>query len=403
MNKFNRLPIPNSRMGTLLTITGIDKTAIIEYGPSGTTHFAMDFLMGTSFERSNLFSAHIKENDLLFGETERLEKAIIELDKKNLYEYIFVATTSLTTLVGIDITACCNMLQEKVKARLIPLEDSGSYGDISVGIENGFFILVSNFCEKKMKNGNEKFNIIGLSKNDCFYKSDKKTIESIIKNYFSLTLNSCLNISEKIDKLKDISEAEINIVVRPEGIKAAKYLEKYCGIPYIIANFYGLDNIKNTLEKIGNILKKSKASYLILEEIKRITEAEIVLKRKLRNRKLNVCISGNYFEACGLCSLLENDLNILVKKIIINHKITTLHTEHYKEYLNKIIDREKWDETEKYDLILGDEELLNYLDGEIKIRVSNPNIQAKFLSSENSFMGVEGILKMGEMILNQIK
>lgn len=286
---------------------------------------------------------------------------------------------------------------------LLPLEDSGSYGDISVGIENGFFILVSNFCEKKMKNGNEKFNIIGLSKNDCFYKSDKKTIESIIKNYFSLTLNSCLNISEKIDKLKDISEAEINIVVRPEGIKAAKYLEKYCGIPYIIANFYGLDNIKNTLEKIGNILKKSKASYLILEEIKRITEAEIVLKRKLRNRKLNVCISGNYFEACGLCSLLENDLNILVKKIIINHKITTLHTEHYKEYLNKIIDREKWDETEKYDLILGDEELLNYLDGEIKIRVSNPNIQAKFLSSENSFMGVEGILKMGEMILNQIK
>ena len=149
---------------------------------------------------------------------------------------------------------------------------------------------------------------------------------------FSLTLNSCLNISEKIDKLKDISEAEINIVVRPEGIKAAKYLEKYCGIPYIIANFYGLDNIKNTLEKIGNILKKSKASYLILEEIKRITEAEIVLKRKLRNRKLNVCISGNYFEACGLCSLLENDLNILVKKIIINHKITTLHTEHYKAY-----------------------------------------------------------------------
>ena len=84
MNKFNRLPIPNSRMGTLLTITGIDKTAIIEYGPSGTTHFAMDFLMGTSFDRSNLFSAHIKENDLLSGETERLEKAIIELEKNNL-------------------------------------------------------------------------------------------------------------------------------------------------------------------------------------------------------------------------------------------------------------------------------------------------------------------------------
>lgn len=403
MNKFNRLPIPNSRMGTLLTIAGIDKTAIIEYGPSGTTHFAMDFLMGTGFERINLFSAHIKENDLLFGETERLEKAIIELDKKNLYEYIFVSATSLTALVGIDIITCCNILQKKIKAKLIPLEDSGSYGDISIGIENGFSLLVSNFCEKKIKKNNRKFNIIGLSKNDCFYKSDKKTIEFIVEKYFSLKLNSCLNISAEIEKLKDISEAEINIVIRPEGIKAAKYLEKYCGTPYIIANFYGLDNIKNTLEKIGTILKKSRDSYLIIEEIKRIIEAEIALKRKVRNRKLNVCISGNYFEACGLCSLLENDLNISVKKIIINHKITALHTEYYKEYLNKIIDREKWDEMEKYDLILGDEELLNYLDGGIKIRVSNPNIQAKFLSCENSFMGIEGILKMGEMILNQIK
>ena len=180
-------------------------------------------------------------------------------------------------------------------------------------------------------------------------------------------------------------------------------MEKYCGTTYIVANFYGVNNIKNTLEKIGNILKKSRDSYLITEEIKRITEAKIALKRKLRNKKLSVCISGNYFEACGLCSLLENDLNILVKKIIINHKLTELHTQYYKEYLDKIIDREQWNEAESYDLILGDEELLNYLDGELKIRVSNPNIQAKFLSCENSFMGIEGVLKMGEMILNQLK
>lgn len=401
MEKFNRLPIPNSRMGLLQIIMGIKGTAVIEYGPSGTTHFAMDFLMGTNFEKLNFFSAHIKENDLLFGETERLEKAIKELDGKNLYKYIFVAATSLTALVGIDISACCELLQPEIRAKLIPIEDSGSYGDIAVGIENGLYLLAEKINKRLTKEKNKKFNIIGLSKNDCFYKSDKKVIEKLMKEYFSLNLNTVLNVGADIEDIERINEADINIVTRPEGIKAAEFLEKNYGRPYILVNFYGIKNMIESLKNIAGILEIPIAEYFSAEDLKRVVEVELLLKRNLKNRKLNVVISGNYFEVCGLCSLLENDLKIEVQRLIVNHKISSLHKNYYEEYKSKVVERENWDENEKYDLILGDEELLNYLEGDIKIRVSNPNIKSKFFSTENSFMGLDGVFKIGEIIFNQ--
>ncbi|MBS5789939.1 nitrogenase component 1 [Fusobacterium sp.] len=403
MKKFNRLPIPNSRMGILMTVIGIEKTAIIEYGPSGTTHFAMDFLMGTNFERLNLFSAHIKENDLLFGETERLEKAIKELDRKEIYKYIFVSATSLTALVGIDIVACCKLLQSEIKAKLIPIEDSGSYGDIAVGIENGFYLLVKEINKKNLKEKNGYFNIIGPTKNDCFYKSDIKIIEDIMNKYFNLKLNTVLNVGTKVEKIERLYDVDINIVTRPEGIKAAEFLKENYDIPYVVVNFYGTYSIEKSLQKIGKTLNIDSNIFLDKNEIRKIDEIKILLRRELKDKDLKVVISGNYFEVCGLCNLLENDLNIKIKRLIVNHKISSIHKAYYKEYEDKIVDRDNWNESEDYDLILGDEEILKYLEGDIKIRVSNPNIKFKYLSTSNSFMGTEGILKMGEIIFNQHK
>lgn len=55
-------------------------------------------------------------------------------------------------------------------------------------------------------------------------------------------------------------------------------------------------------------------------------------------------ISGNYFEACGLCGLLENGLNI-----IKNNKYKEITLQNYKNILNKLIENRM---KQKYDLIL---------------------------------------------------
>lgn len=397
MNKYSRLPIPNGRMGLLLTICGIKNTAIIEYGPSGTTHFAMDFLRGTGENINNLYCAHIEEKDILFGNTQKLEKAILELDSKNIFKYIFVVSTSITELIGIDLENCCELIEDKVKAKLVPVTKYSN--DITFGIKKGLELLIKS--QKLNSNlSKNKFNIIGITKEECYFKSNQKSIENLMEEFFKLKLNCNLGCSNSIEEIENFLEAKINIVTRIEGLEIAKYLKDKYNIPYVLVNFYSLKNIEESLKNIGIALNKERISYLSQNDKVRIEKLKTFLKYRLDGVKLNILIAGNYFECYGLTKILEKDLGIEVSEIVVNHELSLLHKEYLKGFEVRLINRRDWEEKERYDIVLGDEEILNALNYEVGIRVSNPNISARFFSNENSFMGIEGILKIGERILN---
>ena len=397
MNKYSRLPIPNGRMGLLLTICGIKNTAIIEYGPSGTTHFAMDFLRGTGENINNLYCAHIEEKDILFGSTKKLEKAILELDSKNIFKYIFVVSTSITELIGIDLENCCELIEDKVKAKLVPVTKYSN--DITFGIKKGLELLIKS--QKLNSNlSKNKFNIIGITKEECYFKSNQKSIENLMEEFFKLKLNCNLGCSSTIEEIENFLEAKINIVTRIEGLEIAKYLKEKYDIPYTLVNFYSFKNVEESLKNIEIALNKERISYLSQDDKGRIEKLKTFFKYKLDGVKLNVLIAGNYFECYGLTKILEEDLGIEVSEIVVNHELSLLHKEYLKGFEVRLINRRDWEEKERYDIVLGDEEILNALNYKVGIRVSNPNISARFFSNENSFMGIEGILKIGERILN---
>lgn len=397
MNKYSRLPIPNGRMGLLLTICGIKNTAIIEYGPSGTTHFAMDFLRGTGENINNLYCAHIEEKDILFGNTRKLEKAILELDSKNIFKYIFVVSTSISELIGIDLENCCELIKDRVTAKLIPVTKYPN--DITFGIEKGLDLLIKNQKLNSSLSKN-KFNIIGITKEECYFRSNQKSIENLMGEFFKLTLNCNLGCSNTIEEIENFLEARINIVTRIEGLRTAKYLKDKYGIPYILVNFYSSKNIEESLKNIGIALNEKRINYLSKNDNNRIQKLKTFLKYKLDGLELNILVAGNYFECYGLTKIFEDDLGLKVSEIVVNHELSLLHKEYLKEFEVRIINRKDWEEKERYDIVLGDEEILNALNYKIGIRVSNPNIKARFFSNENSFIGVEGILKIGERILN---
>lgn len=390
---YDLLPIPNGRMGTLLTICHLDSCAILEYGPPGTTHLSLGFLAGTGFRVENIFPAHIKENDLLFGETLKLEKAILELDSQNKYEYIFVAGSSLTSIVGIDIDLCVKEMQEKTKATLIPIKDKIFSKDISAGIEYGLSLLGETFFNtaSSIQTDYKNYNIIGITPNDCFFKSNIEFIKNFMLENYDLKLNCTFGCSGSLENHKNISKAKLNIVTRAEGLKIAEKMKEQFGIPYIYETFYGSQSVFNFYEKMEKLGFTSPK--------KEFNQKEILRTKSYINTyfsPMDILVTGNFDEVSGIMNLLERDLQ-LKSTGVINHKLSKLHKNIDR---NNIHPRENFKFKKYYDLIIGDEEICQLFDAKIKIIFSNPNTKSKFYSNNNSLMGLNGIFKILEILDN---
>ena len=86
---------------------------VLEYGPSGTTHFSMGTFQDFGIDQENqLFSTHMSEDDVIMGDVSRLEKSIVEIDAHYEPKAIFIVASSVSSVVGTDLKAVCNYMQE---------------------------------------------------------------------------------------------------------------------------------------------------------------------------------------------------------------------------------------------------------------------------------------------------
>ncbi|RXD25549.1 oxidoreductase, partial [Acinetobacter baumannii] len=61
-------PVANDRMGSIWTLCSIKDTCIIEFGPAGTTHYAVEGIGSLNAgEGSRIYSTHMDQSDVTFG------------------------------------------------------------------------------------------------------------------------------------------------------------------------------------------------------------------------------------------------------------------------------------------------------------------------------------------------
>ena len=102
-------PVANDRMGSIWTLCSIKDTCIIEFGPAGTTHYAVEGIGSLNAgEGSRIYSTHMDQSDVTFGKYDRLEKAILEVDENIKPRYIFVMASSISSIIGADIESVCS-------------------------------------------------------------------------------------------------------------------------------------------------------------------------------------------------------------------------------------------------------------------------------------------------------
>ncbi len=303
------LPIPSDRMGILWSLLPIEDTVVLEYGPAGTTHFSVGFFGELRENQENhLFTTHMSEDDVVMGDTGRLEEAIIEIDRNFSPKVIFVVASSVAAVIGSDIKGVCSYMQEKVNSKLVAFEQGGFRGDYSSGIKESCSQLVREIVKDNPVPQEKNVNLIGFSMGSYRALSDINEIEYLLKSAFDLTVGACLCGETKIENIENMGGALLNIVLRDEGREAAEILEKRFGTKCVLGSPYGYKGTLNWLNEISKVIDKP-INQEFLDEINERIDNTVyypMYTMMLKKDKPFVALIGEYERIIGIGNFLKD-------------------------------------------------------------------------------------------------
>ena len=266
------------------------------------------------------YCTSLNELEIVTGETKGLKESIEEIINQNKkIEFIVIISTVVPQIIGMDLESIVENIEETLDIPCVFI-NTNSFENYYSGISLTLNSLAKKFMveNKKIKN---TVNIIGYSPL-TFGKIEKlEELFSLIKS-LDLSILTVFSDNLSLEKIKNSTSAELNLVLSYEGLALAKYMEKEFSIPYVIINVvskYGIENTENILKKY---FYKIDNSFEKLEK-----------SGKLDDRK--VMIIASPFMAINIADSLRKDFsfaNILALSFIKeNRKFKKIE---YLEFLN---------------------------------------------------------------------
>lgn len=405
MSVYKYFPVANDRMGMIWTLSSIEGACIIEFGPAGTTHYGIEVVGSLNGDdKAKIYSTHMDQSDITFGKYDRLEKSILEVDENMKPKYIFVMASSVSSVIGADVSSVCTMLEDKVSANLIPITTAGFKDDYNVGVENALMMIVKNMVKSReelnIEESNQRYNIIGSNIDKYNFLSDVNELERMMDVIFDKKVNTTFTAYTSVEQIERASLASLNIVIRKEGLKAAKFMEKKFGIPYVYVNMYGLKNSIKLIDTVKNITSWDVNEENLNKEIQSVKNHIFGVKRKFYFYEgcKNAAIFGDYDTVIGMSDLLE-ELGISIDRKQILYK--TSCEDDSIIVSSEELPRMKYLKEAELLLLLADGVTLDMKhNSKFDLQVSNPNLHRINIYPSTPYIGFRGCLWMIENILN---
>ncbi len=396
------LPTPSDRMGILWSLLCIEDAIVLEYGPAGTTHFSMVLYGRIGVDQhTRLFTTHMSEDDVVMGDVSRLEKAILEIDRCHNAKVIFVVASSISAVIGTDIKGVCSYMQDQVKTKLICFDQGGLKGDFSIGILETYKLLAKELVEKTEEKLPKTYNIIGLSMGQYRAKSDLWEIEQLMQEAFGYCAHAVLCAETEsgtigktsVERIQNMSGAELNIVLRDEALSAAKILEKKYKTPYVFACPYGYEGTLKFLQEVSKIIGVSINPAME----KRLKEKAMQVKQfarfmTMQNKEMpTTSIISDYERVVGIKAILQ-ELNFQIDTLISIHSVK--HIEGKDENVKYItVEKEKIDllkNMNKQIIFADDISLTIPNDSNLKVCTSAPFVTGTQRAQHMPIVGEKG-------------
>ncbi|MDS0527403.1 nitrogenase component 1 [Clostridium sp. SHJSY1] len=395
-------PMPSGRMGALWTLSTIKNATLIEFGSMGHMLYGKTFLERIGVhDGCKLYSTHIDESDIALGGTERLKQAIDEIIINDNPEVIFILPSTVPEMIGTDLKALCEDMQnDYIETPIIPVGFGGFDVEKHKGVEQTLKLLVKELPEECSLTANKTFNIIGSCADIYRFKSDADEIVRILKGAFGIDPVCIMTSDTSVGEIKKMASAHINLVIRREGIEAAKYLEKRFGTEFIHERPYGFSGTKAWLEKISEILNLKIDEDFMEKEFKGFDHTLKFSKQVFLNQseKARLSIGGHADVVKGILNYAYNELGVNSEKSWCDSMtMTTEKIPYWGE--------DKWSKEitkELKGLLMASDEILTWANHSLSMQIDNKGSRWELNPYEPPFVGFRGAMNLASLWVNYV-
>lgn len=404
LHRFN--PPMSGRMGILRTLASIRDSVVIEYGCMGHMMYGRMFLNRAGVSgAAKTYSTHIDETDISLGDTTRINRTIAEIVEKDKPKAIFLLPSSVPEVIGTDLSAICRELQpEYPDIPLIPFR----YGGFDVfgykGVQETLLLLAKTLPRDVEKSKQKTFNIIGSCADLFRFEADANEIIRIMEGAFGMKPTCVMTSNTSVDNIYNMGSATINLVIRREGVPAAKYLQERFGIPYILGRPYGTKGTIKWIEDIEVILNIP----MNVEFIK--SEEEIIRNQIIPTMPIFAHILRSHPEEGTIClgghaDVIKGILDFATKEMMFNKGPCWCDSPDMSSEEIPYLTEEEWTtiiKSNKKSLLMASGEALEWGEGNLSLQISNPDIKWRLNPYLSPFVGFRGALNLIDLWLNAI-
>jgi len=257
-----------------------------------------------------IISTNLQESDMVFGGINKLEQSIRDAWERHHPKAIFIGTSCATGIIGDDIDSTATKLEEELKISVIPLHCEGFKSKHwSTGFDAVQHGILRQIVRKNPKIQKDLVNVINLWGSDVF---------TPMLAELGLRVNYVVDMAT-VDELAQMSEAIATVsFCHTLSSYLAAGLEQEFGVPEIKSpqpyGFAGTDAWLRELARVTHT--QEKAEIYIAKEHARIAPRLEELRKLLKGKKGYVATGSSY--ANGLILVLR-ELGVTVDASLVFH------------------------------------------------------------------------------------
>ncbi len=180
-------------------------------------------------KKSAIFSAGLRDMDAILGRDELLIKKLKDTIEKVEGSFAALIGTPVPAVIATDFHVLEKMAEKKTGLPVISVNTDGMEL-YDAGAEKAYLTLMRKFAQEKMPTVKGRIGVLGMTPLDFGNPDDEKVLRNKLKDRGWSEIWCYGN--GNLDEIKNASTVERNLVVAPDGLKAAIYLEENFGIPY---------------------------------------------------------------------------------------------------------------------------------------------------------------------------
>ncbi len=263
-----------------------------------------DTLCNDSHNRRRAITTDLDEKDVVFGGTEKLEKACLEAWRLIPGAAgILIYTTCTSGLIGDDCYSVARRVEKKIGMPVFVIDAPGFSG-VSQSTGHHHFNVqfydqmleyrkkCPEVCMKKDEMGPYDIAIIGEFNMDWDLVYIKPLFEKL-----GCRIVSVFTGGERMENLLKIPDVKLNVLhCQRSCTYISKLIKEGFKVPYLDVSFFGIEQTASSLRDVADFFgsqeMKEKAEQIIEEEIRCITPAIDFYREKLTGKKVGMYVGG---------------------------------------------------------------------------------------------------------------